>query len=294
MSLILHPWQLLLVGLAGWINRQQMDVIVYLKEENQVLRAQMGKRRLRFTDDQRRRLAAKAKTLGSKALRELSTIVTPGTLLRWHRELIARKYDGSRRRGPGRPRVMQVIRQLVVRFARENRRWGYTRIQGVLANLGHEVSEGTVANILKEHGLEPVPERSKHTTWRQFLRTHWESLAAADFFSVEVWTPFGLVRYAVFFVISLPTRQVEVAGIVPDPDGAWMAQLARNLTDPIDGFLAGKRYLIHDRDPLYTEAFRSILRAVNIESVKLPPRSPNLNAYCERFVLSIKSGVWTG
>ena len=187
--------QFLVVSLAGWINQQQRDVIDYLQEENRVLREQLRPGRLRFTDAQRRRLAAKAKTLGRPALRDLEPLVTPDTLLRWHRQLIARKYDGSGRRGPGRPRVMEEIRWLVVRMATENRDWGYTRIRGALGNLGHQVARGTIANMLKAHGLEPAPERMKRTTWREFLAAHWDVLAAADFFTVEVWTPRGLTRF---------------------------------------------------------------------------------------------------
>lgn len=289
MSTILHPWQLLLVGLTGCINRQQHDLIEYLKEENRVLRELHGKKRLRFNDNQRRRLAARAKTLGRKALRELGTIVTPDTLLRWHRQLIAKKYDGSSKRAVGRPRVMAVIRELIVRFAIENPGCGYTRLEGMLANLGHKVSRTTIANILREHGIDPAPERSRRTTWHQFLKTHWHTLAATDFFTVEVWTRFGLVRYVVLFVIDLPTRKVEIAGVAPDPNGQWMQLIARNLTDAFDGFLTGKHYLIHDRDPLFTREFRDILAVAGVETVKLLAQSPNLNAYAERFVLSIKS-----
>jgi hypothetical protein len=130
-----HPLQFLLVALAGWINQQQREVIDYLQEENRVLREQLGARRLRFTDDQRRRLAAKARTLGRRLLREIATVVTPDTLLAWHRTLIAQQYDGSTRRGPGRPPVMREIRALIVRMAMENRSWGYTRIQGALASI---------------------------------------------------------------------------------------------------------------------------------------------------------------
>ena len=140
--------QFLVVAVAGWINQQQRDVIDYLQEENRVLREQLAPRRLRFTDAQRRRLAAKAKALGRRALGEMETLVTPDTLLAWHRHLIARKYDGSQRRGPGRPPVMEEIRQLIVQMATENRDWGYTRIRGALANLGHDVARGTIANVL--------------------------------------------------------------------------------------------------------------------------------------------------
>ena len=166
------PLRFLLVALAGWIHQQQRDVIDYLQTENRVLREQLGPRRVRFTDDQRVRLAVKAKALGRRALTEIGTIVTPDTLLAWHRRLIARKYDGSRRRGPGRPPVMAQIQALVVRMATENRTWGYTRLQGALANLHHRVARGTIANILRRHGLEPAPERAKLTTWQEFLRTH--------------------------------------------------------------------------------------------------------------------------
>jgi hypothetical protein len=186
-----HPLRFLLVALAGWINQQQRDVIDYLQEENRVLREQLGRRRLRFTNDQRIRLAAKAKTLGRRALTEIRSIVSPDTLLAWHRALIARKYDGHLRRGPGRPPITTEICECVVRMATENRSWGYTGIQGALANLDHHVGRGTIANILRQHGIEPAPERQKRTTWQEFLSTHRSILAAADFFTVELWTPEG-------------------------------------------------------------------------------------------------------
>jgi len=209
-------------------------------------------------------------------------------LLVWHRQLIARKYDGRPRRGPGRPPVTAEIRQLVVRMATENRDWGYTRIQGALTNLGHEVGRGTIATILRQHGLDPAPERLKRTTWREFLKAHWDVLAAADFFSVEVWTATGLTRYAVLFMIELATRRVQIAGIASEPESAWVIQCGRQLTDAVDGFLVGKRFLLHDRDPLFSEAFRETLVATGVETVRLPPHSPNLNAFAERFVRSIK------
>jgi putative transposase len=283
-----HPVRLLLVALAGWINQQQRDVIDYLQEENRVLREQLGPRRLRFTSDQRIRLAAKAKTLGRRALTEIRSIVTPDTLLAWHRALIARKYDGHLRRGPGRPPVTAEIREWVIRMATENHSWGYTRIQGALANLDHHVSRGAIASILRQRGVEPAPERQKRTTWREFLTAHWDVLAAADFFTVEVWTAGGLTRFAVLFVIDLATRRVEIAGILPEPDRAWVIQCGRQITDPVDGCLRRKRLLLHDRDPRFTDAFRDTLAAAGVETVRLPPRSPNLNAYAERFVRTIK------
>ncbi len=280
--------QCLVVAVAGWINQQQRDVIDYLQEENRVLREHLGPRRLRFTDAQRRRLAAKAKALGRRALGEIETLVTPDTLLSWHRRLIAQKYDGSRRRGPGRPRVMDEIRQLIVQMATENRDWGYTRIRGALANLGYDVARSTIANVLKHHGLEPAPERTKRTTWREFLAAHWDVLAAADFFTVEVWLPRGLTRFTVLVLIELATRRVHVAGLTAEPDGPWVTQLTRNVTDAEGGFLRGTRLLIHDRDPLFSHAVRDTLAAAGVTPVRLPARSPNLNAFAERFVRTIK------
>ena len=173
-------------------------------------------------------------------------------------------------------------------MAEENRDWGYRRIQGALSNLGHEVARGTIANILKKHGIEPAPERSRKTTWKEFLSRHWELIVAADFFTVELWTRRGLQRFLVLFFIELSTRRIQVAGIATQANGLWMSQIARNLSDSVDGLFLGKRYLIHDRDPLFTAEFLSTLAGVGVQSVKLPPRSPNLNAYAERFVRTIK------
>ena len=159
------------------------SAIECLREENRVLREQLGKRRLRLNDDQRRRLAAKAKGLGRKLLAEVATIVTPETLLRWHRKLVAEKYDGSRNRGPGRPRKPGETEDLVVQMAEQNRDWGYRRIQGALSNLGYTLARSTIAEILKRHGIEPAPERSRKTTWKEFLTQHWDLIVAADFFS---------------------------------------------------------------------------------------------------------------
>ena len=274
------------MALAGWINRHQRDVIAYLKEENRVQRELLGRKRPRFSDDHRRRLAAKAKVLGRSALEALDSIVTPDTLLRWYRQLIARKYDGSRRKGPGRPRRSGAWAELILRMARENPDWGYTRIRGTLANLGHEVGRNTIRRLLQENGLEPAPRRS---TWAAFLRSHWDQLAATDMFTVEVLTLRGLVRYVVLFVMELSTRKVRVAGLAVDPGEDWMKQVFRNQVDACEGFLLGKRYLLMDRDPLYSHAVRALLDSCGVKPVRLPPRSPNLNAHAERFVRSIKS-----
>ena len=215
------PLRFLLVCVASWMNHRQQLVIEYLQEEIRVLHEQLGKRR-RFNDDQRRRLAAKGKSIGRKGLARFASIVTPDTLLAWHRRLIAKKYDSSQKRKPGRPPTKVDIRELVLRMARENRSWGYTRIQGALANLRHEVGRGTIANILRQAGLDPAPDRRKGMTWKEFLRAHWSTMAATDFFTVEVWTPVGLVRYHVLFVMRLMTREIHIAGIVPEPAETWM------------------------------------------------------------------------
>jgi putative transposase len=273
---------------AGFMQRRQQAVIDYLVAENRVLREQLGARRLIFTDEQRRRMAVKAKALGRAALHELATLVTPDTLLRWYRRLVAQKYDGSGRRGPGRPRSRDELAELVRTMAKDNPGWGYTRIRGALFNLGHEVSRNTIQRILVEAGLEPSPERGKKTSWRTFLRAHWDAIAAMDFFSVEVVTPVGLVRYVVLFVIELKSRRVHIAGIAAEASGLWMEQIARNLTDAVSGFLRDCRYLIHDRDPLFTRGFAEILRSAGVKTVRLPARSPNLNAFAERWVGSIR------
>jgi putative transposase len=296
---ILDPFRFVLIALSGWMNQRQLQAMDYLREENRVLREQLGGRRLRLNDDQRRRLAAKAKGVGRKLLAEVATIVTPETLLAWHRKLIARKYDGSGKRKPGRPRIASASEALVVRLAEENRDWGYRRIQGALSNLGHELARSTIAEMLQRHGMEPAAERNRKTSWKEFLTRHGKLIVAADFFTVEVWTRKGLQRFVVLFLIELSTRKVEIAGCASVANGLWMSQIGRNLTDAVDGILTGKRYLIHDRDPLFTAEFQRLLAEVGVKSVKLPPRSPNLNAYAERFVRSIKEScldrmIWFG
>ena len=283
------PLRLLLLMFAGWLNRHQVAVIEYLQEENRLLKERLGGQRIRFTDTERPRLARRAHALGRKALNELETLVTPDTLLRWYRHLVALKWNYCHRRGPGRPRIMKNIAELIVRMALENRWWGYTRIQGALANLGHEVGRGTIANTLREHGIDPAPERARHTPWSTFLKAHWECMTATDFFTVEVCTLKGLMTHYVLFFINLASRSVEIAGVTTHPNEAWMLQIARNLTDVDEGFLRGTRYLILDRDTKYTEAFRRMLVREGIQVIRLPARAPNLNAFAERFVRSIKS-----
>jgi len=215
--------------------------------------------------------------------------VTPDSLLRWYRNLVAAKYDGSKHRGPGRPPTKLDIVSLVVRMAKENPSWGYTRLRGALFNLSHEVARNTIKNILLAHGLEPAPERGRRTSWHTFIKSHLGAIAGADFFTVEVLRVFGLVRYYVFFVIDIATRRVHIAGITSQPNETWMKQIGRNLTDCVYGFLKQTRYLILDRDPLYTGVFRQMLKDAGVNVVRLPARSPDLNSYAERWIQSLRS-----
>ncbi len=268
------------------IQRKQQHVIDYLLEENRLLRQQLGERRLALTDAQRRRLAIKAKQLGRAALNHVASIVTPDTLLRWYRQLVAKKYDGSARRKPGRPPLKADLESLILKLARKNPRWGYSRIRGALSNLGHRIGRSTIARVLRDNGIDPAPDRK--FGWLTFLKSHWGCIAATDFFSVEVLTMHGIVRYLVLFAIDLETRRVEIANIAGQTTGDVIEQVARNWTDPFDGFLRKHRYLIHDRDPLFTTCFTEILRDAGVKTVKLPPKSPNLNAFAERFVGSTR------
>ena len=290
MSFILTPWHIAFAALSGWVNERQQEINDFQNAQIEALLQKLGRKRILLTDDQRRVLAVKGHALGRKALRELTTIVTPDTILRWHRELVAKKWDYSeKRKSVGRPRIRQVIVDLILKFARENPTWGYDRIQGALANVGYHISDTTVANVLKQHGIEPAPDRQRTGDWSTFLKAHWDVLAAIDFTTIEVWTKGGLVTFYLLFVIELETRRVHFAGCTSHPDGQWMKQIARNLTDPEDGFLVGKRHVLMDRDGKFSPAFREILNDAGAAPLMLPPRSPNLNAYVERFIGSIKA-----
>jgi transposase InsO family protein len=250
----------------------------------------LGNKRVLLTDDQRRLLGAKGKMLGRKKLLELTTIVTPDTILRWHRELVAKKWDSSdKRKALGRPRIRQVIVDLILRFAKENSTWGCDRIQGALANVGYHISDTTVENVLKAHGIEPAPKRQQSTTWGNFLKAHWDSLFATDFTTVEVWTTSGLVTCYVMAVMHLKTRRVHIAGITPHPKAEWVQQACRQLTDDVDGFLNDASHLIVDRDASFLALREFISNHTETEIVLLPPRNPNLNAYMERWFRSLKS-----
>ena len=281
-------WNTMLAYVTGSVDDELLRRNEYLVAENRILRAQIPGR-VKLSNGERRILAEIGKRLGRRALAEVASIMRPETILAWHQRLVARKFDGSKkRRAPGRPRADQEVEHLLIRFATENRDWGYDRIAGALANLGHVVSDQTVGNILKRHDIPPAPERKKSTTWKDFIRSHREVLAATDFFTTEVWTVSGLVTYYVVFVMHVATRRVHIAGLTPFPNALWMTQIARNLTMADVGFLVDHRYLIHDRDGKYCPAFDGTLTDGGVTPVQLPPRSPNLNAHAERWVRSVK------
>ena len=286
------PWMMLVSMMAGWINRQQQEALEYLTEENKILRDELlkatGKKRIILNDIQRRRLAILGKKLGRKLLGQVCCAFSPDTLLLWHRKLVAKKYTGKNHGKGGRPRISDYLRQLIIDMAKDNKHLGGKTLHGYLKYLGLKVSPSTINRILREHGIEPRPDRPEKTSWNEFVRAEWESLAAIDFFTTEIYTIKGLVRYMVLVVIDYSTRKVEIAGIIPQAYGEWMEQIARNLTDPIDGFLKNKKYLIHDWDPLFTKEFKEILRQGGVKCVKTAVASPNMNPFVERFIRSIK------
>lgn len=277
MNFILQPWQLFFAILVGWVNEYSRRRIDYLQTEVEILKEAFGKKRILLTNDQRRRLAEKGKPLGRKGLAEISSFFSPDTIFRWHRQLIAQKWTYANDQKPvGRPSTPKDVVDLILQLAKENPTWGYDRIADSLATVGHKVSDQTVGNVLKGHGIEPAPKRKAQMTWGTFLKAHWEQLSAIDFTTVEVWTSKGLVTFYLLFAMRLATRKVQFLGCTSTPGGPWMEQIARNLTDAFDGFLRNPiRYVLMDRDTKFTAKFQEILRSADIIPVLLPPKSPN-------------------
>ena len=281
-------WARILAYVTGTVDQELLGRNEYLAAENRILKVQLNGRP-KLSDGDRKTLGEIGHRLGRKVLADVATIARPDTILGWYRKLVARKFDGSKaRRGPGRPRIKREVEELIVRMASENRGWGYDRIAGALANLGYDISDQTVGNVLRRHGLPPAPERKRTTSWADFIRTHMDLLAGTDFFTAEVLTLRGLVTYYVLFFIHLESRRVAIAGITVHPNEAWMKQIARNVTMEGCGALRDCRYLLHDRDTKYTRSFRAIVASGDIGPLALPARSPNLNAYAERWVRSVK------
>ena len=271
------------------VNQRQHQIIEFQNAQIETLLKKLRKKRLLLDDDQRRLLAVKAHAIGRKALLELTTIVTPDTILRWPRELVARKFDSSGKQKSGRARIRQEIVDGIVRFATENPPWGYDRIQGALRTVGYHIVDSTVANVLKAHDSEPARDRQRTPAWSTFLKAHWDTIFATDFTTVEVWMRNGLVTFYVFAVLHLKPRRVQFAGITPRPNATWMKQVCRNLTDCEDGALKDAKHLIVDRDKSFIAMCDVIDQNTDTEVVLLPPKSPNLNAYMERWFRSLKS-----
>src|ERR1700730_13790782 len=280
-------WARMLAYNTGTVDQELLLMNEYLAAENRILRAQI-KGRLRLSDAERATWAQIAERLGRKALEELAAVAKPDTLLAWYRTFIANKFDGSKfRKSWGRPRVDEETERLVVQMAKENPGWGYDRIVGAMANLGRRLSDQTVGHILRRHDIPPAPKRKQTKSWKDFIRAHMAVLVGTDFFTVEVLTLTGLVTYYVLFFIHLESRRICLAGVTRHPDQEWMEQMARNVTMEDFGFLINRRYLLHDRDSKYCSSFRQVIEAGSVKTLALP-RSPNLNAYAEGWVRSVK------
>lgn len=270
------------------LHSSQEAVIHYLIQEIKFLLGHLA-RRPKPTQAEKAALARAAKAVDPLHLEKTFNLFTPATLYRWYREMVREKWDYSKlKKGPGRPRISKELESLIIKLALENPQDGYQTLAGRLKQLGFETNPETIQNILKRNGIPPSPERGGRLPWREFLDTHWEDLAATDFLTWEVLTPFGLVTHHILFFIRHIDRQVHIAGITTHPNGDWMRQMARNLTDPETGFLEEDMLLLHDRDTKYTAHFDRILNESGVETLKLPAQSPNLNAHAERFVRSVK------
>lgn len=277
--------QKFLLYLAAATERELVQQIEYLKTENEILRSKLPKR-ITVTLAERNRLVRLGKAVGA-AIKQLVSIVTPRTFARWLNEDRQPKVVKQSRRQPGRPKTPDEIRDLILRLARENG-WGFTRILGELKKLGIRIGRSTVINILREHGLDPGPMRGEGS-WSDFIQRHAKTLWACDFFTKRIVTMRGLVDMFVLVFIHIGTRRVFVSGMSANPDNIWMKQQARNFAMTFADAPLAASHLIRDRDCKFTADFDQILKDDGIETVRTAIRSPNMNAYAERFVQSIKT-----
>jgi len=276
------------------ILRTLQDQIDYLQEKvsilEEIIEEETGKTQPVFSEEQKRRLAYRGRKLNEYLLSVVEPTFAPGTVHGWYRELIAGKYDstGEGQRKRGRKPISPEIVEKILFFNERNPDWGYDRIAGTMRYLGYNVCATTIRKVLDAHGIVPDPERRKRGDWMQFIETQQYVAAATDFATVEVLTEHGLVREHLLFFMDIGSREVRLGGIAHNPDSNWATQIARNMCDMWDGFLLGKKYLIHDRDPLFTQRFDSIFESIGITIKKLPPFCPNMNARCENFIGSLR------
>jgi putative transposase len=281
-------WPRIFASITGTVDQELLLRNEYLAAEHRILKDQV-KRRLLLSDPQKQTLAEIGYRLGRTALVDVAHAAKPETSLGWYRTRVVQKVDGSQvRRHVGRPHIRHEVEPLIVRRAKEHRDWGYDRIAGAWATLGHTVSDQTIGTMLRRHDIPPASQRTRTTTWASCIRPHMAVLAGTDCFSVPVLTLRGVVTYDVLFCLHLERRTVEIAGITVHPHERGMQQIARTVTMEEWGVLHHCRDLIHDRDPTYTQSFRAIIESGQVQTIRRPAHSPHLNAYAERWVRSVK------